>query len=96
MGPASAYSAVLTSINQEVNDLVQENPEMFTFKESQDGVVEVRDFQTTGVVAFAYGSPFYQLSSGRYDVEGRDVQIRRDYLDNCVEAIDNLVRAIEV
>jgi len=96
MGPASAYSAVLSSIDQEVNELVQQNPQMFTFDDSQDGIVEVRDFQTTGVVAFAYGSPFYQLSSGRYDVEGRNVQIKRDYLDNCIEAIDHLVQAVEV
>lgn len=91
MGPASAYDAVLSSINQEVDDLVDSNPEMFTFDDIRDGIVEIRDFQTTGVVAFSYGAPFYQLSSGRFDVAGREVQVKREYLDNCIDAINNLV-----
>ena len=35
----------------------------------------LRDFQTTGVVAFARGCPFYRLASGRLDVMGQRIQV---------------------
>jgi hypothetical protein len=34
------------------------NPEIFTFAKTPAGIVNIRDFQTTGVVAFARGCPF--------------------------------------
>lgn len=51
MGPASAYYAVLQEIDKDVSQLLKSNPAYFTFNKIKDGAVEVRDFQTAGVVA---------------------------------------------
>lgn len=91
MGPASAYAAVLRSIDNDVKGLLASHPDMFSFAKIKDGVVNIRDFQTTGVVAFARGCPFYELPSGRLDVMGQRVQVKEDYRVNCVEAMDDLV-----
>ena len=91
MGPSSAYAAVLRSIDQDVSKLLKSNPEIFTFARTKDGVVDIRDFQTTGVVAFARGCPFYQLPSGRLDVMGQRIQVNEPYRQACVEAVQQLV-----
>jgi hypothetical protein len=91
MGPASAYAAVLRSISNDVRGLLGSNPDMFTFAKVNNGLVDIRDFQTTGVVAFARGCPFYDLPSGRLDVMGQRVQVKEDYRRNCVEAMEELV-----
>jgi cellulose biosynthesis protein BcsQ len=91
MGPASAYDAVLRSITQDVEGILHSTPEMFSFGAVEDGVVDIRDFQTTGVVAFARGCPFYQLSAGRKDVMGKRVQVKEEYRINCVKAMSDLV-----
>lgn len=92
MGAASAYQAVLVSIDRMITKLMQQNPDVFTFTNLKDGVAEIRDFQTTGVVAFAFGMPFYMMSAGRYKLPGRSskVVIRGDYLLNCKTAMKTL------
>ena len=91
MGPASAYAAVLQSIDDDVDALLESNPKMFSFSKLAGGLVDIRDFQTTGVVAFAKGCPFYSLQDGKLDIGGHRVQVKEDYRDNCIEAIDDLV-----
>ncbi|MBD2385201.1 ParA family protein [Cylindrospermum sp. FACHB-282] len=94
MGPASAYAAVLRSIEQDVASLINSNHEIFTFPEVQQGIVSIRDFQTTGVVAFARGCPFYRLPSGKLDIGGRRVQVQEKYKTDCINAIDALVNML--
>lgn len=53
MGPASAYAAVLNSIDSDVQQLIVTHGHIFSFSELHQGVVDIKDFQTTGVVAFA-------------------------------------------
>lgn len=91
MGPASAYAAVLRSIDQDVERLLTSNPEIFTFDRVSDGLANVRDFQTTGVVAFAKGQPLYSLRPGKRDVMGHRVVVHEEYKDNCVTAVRELV-----
>jgi hypothetical protein len=91
MGPASAYAAVLKSIDHDVESLAASHPEMFTFDDYEEGIVDIRDFQTTGVVAFARGCPFYSLQSGRLEVLGRRVYVKEQYRLDCVEAMQTLV-----
>ncbi|MBD2412618.1 ATPase [Nostoc calcicola FACHB-389] len=94
MGPASAYAAVLRSIEQDVASLINSNHEIFTFPEVEQGIVSIRDFQTTGVVAFARGCPFYRLPSGKLDIGGRRVQVQEKYKNDCIQAIDALVNML--
>jgi cellulose biosynthesis protein BcsQ len=91
MGSASAYSAVLGAIDHDVTHLLRTHPHIFDFGVPQDGFVEVRDFQTTGVVAFAKGLPFSRLGTGRQSVNGQRVDIKSDYLENAQRAINGLV-----
>lgn len=91
MGPASAYSVVLEGIERDVEKLIKSNPEIFTFANVNDGMVNIRDFQTTGVVAFARGCPFYAMTSGRLDVMGQRIQVNEPYRLNCIKAVEGLV-----
>jgi len=91
MGPPSAYAAVLKAIESDVETLIESNSDIFTFKNKADGVVDIRDFQTTGVVAFSRGCPFYKLQSGRLELMGKRVQVQEEYRVNCVEAIEKIV-----
>ena len=94
MGPASAYAAVLKSIEKDIESLITSHPDHFTFKAITEGVVDIRDFQTTGVVAFAKGCPFYSMPTGKLDIGGRRVQVNATNKDNCVKAIDQLISKI--
>jgi cellulose biosynthesis protein BcsQ len=91
MGPASAYAAVLTAIERDIDALLKTNSSLFTFKKCDDGMVEIRDFQTTGVVAFAKGAPFSQLIAGKQNIGGHRVQVKDSYRRDCMRAIDQLV-----
>ena len=91
MGPASAYAAVLTAIERDIDALLKTHPGLFTFTKCDDGTVEIRDFQTTGVVAFAKGAPFSKLVAGKQNIGGHRVQVKEDYRRDCLKAIDQLV-----
>jgi cellulose biosynthesis protein BcsQ len=91
MGPASAYASVLKSIDSLLNSLLQLHPGVFTFSSLAQGVVEIRDFQTTGVVAFAEGRPFSRVTAGSHQIGGNPTQVNGEYLKNCQQAIDSLV-----
>jgi len=94
MGPASAYYAVLRAIDRDVADLAISNPTLFTFASTNNAFVDIRDFQTTGVVAFAKGLPFSRLQSGKQTIGGHRVQVKQEYLDNSITAIESLVSAL--
>lgn len=91
MGAASAYAAVLVAIESDVAQLLKSNPEIFTFGTLKNGFVEIRDFQTTGVVAFAKGLPFSKLPVGKQSINGHRVQVKEDYLVNAQLSINALV-----
>jgi len=91
MGPASAYAAVLASIDDDLKALLKSDPKLFTFKKVTDGLVEVRDFQTTGVVAYARGCPFYCMPTGKLDIGGHRVRVNETYKQDCISAIDGIV-----
>jgi hypothetical protein len=78
-------------IDQDVKSLLQSHPDKFTFSAMSNGIVNIRDFQTTGVVAFARGCPFYDLASGRLDVMGQRIQVNEPYRVQCVHAMRELI-----
>lgn len=91
MGAASAYSAVLGAIDSDIKTLLASHPNIFDFTNLSAGFVEVRDFQTTGVVAFAKGLPFSRLTTGRQSVNGQRVDIKSEYLANARAAMAGLI-----
>lgn len=91
MGAASAYAAVLAAIQKDIESLLKTNPEIFSFETIGEGFVDIRDFQTTGVVAFAKGLPFSKLRAGKQSINGHRVQVKQDYLTNSILSIEHLV-----
>ena len=75
MGPASGYAAVLKAMDSDILGLIKENKSLLTFNTLNKGTEEIRDFQTTGVVAFARGTPFYRLKPGKLMVQGKRVAV---------------------
>lgn len=90
MGPASAFYAVLTAIDNDVRGLLNQHSGLFTFSKIEDGVVDIRDFQTTGVVAFARGCPFSMLPARRLDIGGHRVRVNDFLRLECLQAVDDL------
>jgi hypothetical protein len=54
-------------------------------------MASIRDFGTTGVVAFARGCPFSVMPVGRLTVAGRRVQVKKEYKEQSLAAIDSVV-----
>jgi cellulose biosynthesis protein BcsQ len=94
MGPASAYASVLQSIDSDINNVLATNPSFFTFSNLTDGLANVRDFQTTGVVAFAKATPFSKLAIGTHNIFGKNTQIQAAYLNNCIDSINEIVNKL--
>ena len=90
MGPASAYAAVLNSIDLMLASLLRQHPSHFTFQQPAEASVDIRDFGTTGVVAFAQGHDFGTLKSGQHRIGNQEIQVRGDYVEHCLEAIRNV------
>lgn len=91
MGPASAYATVFAAIDRDVKLLMESHSDIFTFSDIEDGMVDIRDFQTAGVVSNARGCPFQFLNSGKLELLGRRVQVKEEYRQNCVDDIVKIV-----
>ena len=91
MGPASAYAAVLKAIDHDINALLATHPQFFTFNNIALGTAEIRDFQTTGVVAFAKGLPFSELRAGKQSINSHRVQVKEDYRCQVISSVNSMV-----
>lgn len=91
MGSASAYAAVLSGIDSDLLGLIKSYKDYFSFATPAEGIVDIRDFGTTGVVAFARGTPFAQMQTGKLTLSGKRVQVKEEYRDDALEAIDAIV-----
>lgn len=91
MGAASAYATVLQEIDKDVLSLLKTYPDMFAFKTLDMGIIDVRDFQTTGVVSAARGCPLRKLKSGRLELMGKRVTVREEYRQNCIDNVETIV-----
>lgn len=91
MGEASAYGAVLNHITHDIQTLVGTHPQFFTFTNVNQNILSVTDFGTTGVVAFAEGTPFKILRTGNHNINGRNTRVNKNMLDDCIMEIDQIV-----
>lgn len=94
MGSASAYSAVLSGIDSDLKALLKSYGEFFSFDKPSKGIVDVRDFGTTGVVAFARGCPFSVMQTGKLTISDHRVQVKPEYRDQALSAIDTIVEKL--
>lgn len=94
MGNASAYTAVLSEIKKTLHSLLVTFPEYFTFSNLDAGIIDTRDFQTTGVVAFARGCPFDRLVPGYVQLPNRRVRVNSEQLTLCRDEIQEIVQTL--
>ena len=96
MGAASAYNAVLKTIDSVIEGLVNDptTANAFSTPNLKDLMLDVRDFQTTGVVASAKGCPIFALSNKTYYIQKKRVSIKREYLDNCNSALEAISKRL--
>lgn len=87
---AKSYVAVLEGISDDIKQIHTGSPEYFTFSNVHDGIFNVKDFQTSGVVAFARGAPFIEMKSGTLSVAGQRVKINKDQLDENRDIVNDL------
>ena len=78
---AKGYAAVLQGISDDLSHIHSTNPDFFTFSDPNDGLIEVKDFQTSGVVAFARGTPFVTMNSGTLSVATQRVKVNKEQLE---------------
>jgi len=91
---AKSYAAVLSGIENDVATILADSPSNFTFKRVADGLLEVRDFQTAGVVAFARGTPFATMNAGTLSVAGQRVKVNAEQLENNRKVVDVFARQL--
>jgi cellulose biosynthesis protein BcsQ len=91
MGTSSAYNAVLVGIDADLKELIAQYPQYFSFKTPNKGTLDVRDFGTTGVIAFARGCLFSNMPVGKLKLAGKRVQVKNEYREQALEAIDSVV-----
>lgn len=91
MGAASAYATVLEAIDRDVVSLLETHPSIFSFSFLTEGIMNVRDFQTVGVVSVARGCPFQLLKAGRLELMGKRVAVKEDYRQNCIASVEKIV-----
>lgn len=94
MGAASGYRAVLDSIDRDLEAIISDSGKFLNFESLSRGVLEIRDFQTTGVVAFARGAPFFSLRPGKRTVGGRRVAIDAKQINDRQDEIAGLARKL--
>ena len=90
MGTAAAYRGVLASIDNEINTMMAVNRQYFT---GNNVIMEVRDFQSSGVAAFAEAKSFRQLQDDRRVriIGGEQVQLDINQIRNNLNSISAIV-----
>lgn len=90
MGTAAAYRGVLVSIDNEINTMMAVNRQYFT---GNNVIMEVRDFQSSGVAAFAEAKSFRQLQDDRRVriIGGEQVQLDINQIRNNLNSISAIV-----
>ncbi len=87
---AKSYMAVLSGISEDLRAIVKDSQSHLTFSSAEDGLFEIKDFQTAGVVAFARGAPFVSMQSGTLSVAGQRVKVNAEQLKRNREIVNKL------
>lgn len=91
MGENSAFDAIMKVLEKDVEALIKTHPQYFTFGATNKGMIEMRDFQSAGAVAFAKGTPFSRLRPGKHSLNGYRVQVQEDACAQALASLDVLV-----
>ncbi|MEO1745685.1 MAG: ParA family protein, partial [Pseudomonadota bacterium] len=68
--------------------------EIFGASTVSEMMAEIRDFQTTGVVSHARGTPFYLMKGGYLNIGSKRVQVNKDQIDLAKDAVKSVANRI--
>jgi cellulose biosynthesis protein BcsQ len=103
-GASAAFRALSDATADTLYSQFQKHPTYFaprsascnTIQQFRDAYsVALRDFNTAGIVAAHLGRPLSRLDGGHYDIHGTSVQVNSARVDECAEALDQLVGFID-
>ena len=102
-GAAAAFGALSDATANTLWAAFQNHPQYFTTRGQTPNTLQdfrdiysvpLRDFNTAGVVAAHLGHRLSQMHGGHYQVHGGSVKINRDRVDECLKAIDAVLRQL--
>lgn len=102
-GSAAAFSALSEAVADELWDVYRQSPQFFSPQQPRPNTkatfekrytIDVRDFNTAGVVAAHLGVLLKNLTGGHYEVHGQEVNVKADRISDCVESINDVVKLI--
>lgn len=102
-GPATAFAALSDATADTLFGAYQRHPSYFTSRAVPPTTVNafrdtysmpLRDFNTAGVVAAHLGQRLSQLTSRYYSVHGQQVQVNRERVTECLQAVDGVVGSL--
>lgn len=103
VGASAAFAALSDATANTLWTAYRSNPSYFTSRQTppknlsqfrQKYSVPLRDFNTAGVVAAHLGHRLSQMQGGHYPVHGGTVQINRERVDECLAAIDEVMKQL--
>lgn len=103
VGAAKAFKALSDATSQALYDIYKSNTSYFTesnldiadietFKQNYS--VPLRDFNTAGVVTAHLGQLLNRMNESIYEVYGQNVQIDRGRINDCLSAVDAVIKKL--
>lgn len=102
-GAAKAFKALSDATSQALFQIYQSHPDYFTTRNTQINSINdfktqysiaLRDFNTAGIVTAHLGRLLSNMTESVYSVHGTNVQIDRGRINDCREAIDNILNVL--
>ncbi len=99
-GTAHAFKALSNEAVQKMYEEYNKNPDRFITSESyindrdsfeKEFSIELRDFNSAGVVAANKGIPLSKMNKNQYTVYNEEIQVAKEQRRLCKEAIETLV-----
>lgn len=102
-GPAAAFGALSDATSAELYDIYRSHADYFTKRTVQikdktsftaNYSKPLRDFNTVGVVCAHLGKKMSSMKQGYYPVYGANVKVNKEKINECLDAIDNIVNSL--
>jgi cellulose biosynthesis protein BcsQ len=102
-GAAAAFAALSEATADTLWTAFRSHPDYFTARPTppktlpqfrQKYSVPLRDFNTAGIVAAHLGRRLSQMQGGHYPVHGESVQINKERVEECLNALDDVLRQL--
>lgn len=102
-GAANAFNALSDASVAALYNVYQSSPAYFTARPTPINSIQdfktsysvfLRDFNTAGVVTAHLGNRLSSMRANYYDVHGQRVQLNRERIQECLDAIDALITRI--